>query len=213
VAGPEPAPEPHRGARAGAPVAGPSVGHPGPGARDLAGGAPCDNGPMDPQDLLDATLDIERHVDSDGWDQPTLLFALVPTVRIRAEQPELAERLGVVEGGPALTTFEQEPPPAEQPLDEFLAGIEWPEQIAGAAIVVERLVLPPEAEAALADRPDSAARARQHPDARDMRIVVAVARDGLAMCAVRARGADDDAVLTGPDLVPALAEALAATFR
>jgi hypothetical protein len=168
---------------------------------------------MDPQDLLDATLDIERHVNSDGWDQPTLLFALVPTVRIRAEQPELAAQLGVVEAGPALTTFEQEPPPSDQPLDEFLAGIEWPDQIAGAAIVVERIVLPPEAEAALADRPDSTARAREHPEARDMRIVVAVGRDGQTMCAVRARGADDDSVLTGPDLVPALAEALAATFR
>lgn len=168
---------------------------------------------MDPQHLLDAALDIERHVNSDGWDQPTLMFALVPTTLIRAEQPELAAQLGVVDAGPALTTFEQEPPPADQPLDEFLAGIEWPEQIAGAAIVLERLVLPPEAEAALAERPDSAARAREHPDARDMRIVVAVGRDGQAMCAVRARGDDDDSVLTGPDLVPALAQALSATFR
>jgi putative ubiquitin-RnfH superfamily antitoxin RatB of RatAB toxin-antitoxin module len=108
---------------------------------------------MDAQDLLDATLDIERHVNSDGWDQPSLLFALVPTDRIRAEQPELAAELGVTEGGPALTTFEQDPPPSDEPLDEFLARIEWPEQIAGAAVVVERVVLPPEAEEGLAERP------------------------------------------------------------
>ena len=33
------------------------------------------------------------------------------------------------------------------------------------------------------------------------------------MCALRLRGADDESVLTGADLVPALAEALLATFR
>ena len=168
---------------------------------------------MDAQDLLDATLDIERHVNSDGWDQPTLLFALVPTDRIRAEQPELAAELGVTEGGPALTTFEQDPPPGDEPLDEFLARIEWPEQIAVAAGVVERVVLPPEAEESVAERPDAAALAREHPEARDMRIVVAVARSGATMCALRLRGADDESVLTGPDLVPGLADALAATFR
>lgn len=169
---------------------------------------------MDSQDLLAAALDIEAHVASDGWDQPPLLFALVPTDRVRAEQPELAALLGVVDGGPALTTFEQEAPPADQPLDEFLARIEWPEQIAGAALVVERIVLPPQAESDLAGRPDAdAARiAREHPDAREMRIVVAVARDGATMCTLRLRGTSDDEVLSGPDLVPGLAGALLDTF-
>ena len=168
---------------------------------------------MDAQDLLAAALDIERHVDSDGWDQPPLLFALVPTERVRAEQPELAAQLGVTAGGPALTTFEQEPPPAEAELDDFLAGIEWPDPISAAAIVLERIVLPPDAEAQLADRPDATTAAREHPDAQDMRIVVAASRDGVTMCALRLRGQDDDSVLTGPDLVPGLAEALLATFR
>ena len=168
---------------------------------------------MTDQDLLDAVLDIERHVDSDGWDQPALLFALVPTDDVRREQPELARQLGVEHAGPALTTFEQEAPPADQPLDEFLARIEWPAQIAGAAVVLERIVLPPEAEAAVADRPDAASVAREHPDAQDMRIVAAVSRDGHRMCALRLRGAADESVLTGPDLVPALCDALAATFR
>ena len=168
---------------------------------------------MTDQDLLDAALDIERHVNSDGWDQPALLFALVPTAQIRAEEPDLAEQLGVTDGGPTLTTFEQGPPPDDEPLDEFLARIEWPESIAGAAVAIERIVLPPEAEASLADRPDAAAVAREHPEARDMRIVVAVGRDGQVMCALRLRGADDESVLTGADLVPGLAEALLATFR
>jgi hypothetical protein len=172
-----------------------------------------ENAHVDDQDLLAAVLDIEAHVDSDGWDQPALLFALVPTDEVRRDNPELARQLGVNDGGPALTTFEQEAPPDDEPLDEFLGRIEWPEQIVGAAVVVERIVLPPDAEAALADRPDAATVARAHPDARDMRIVAAVSRRGQRMCALRLRGADDDSVLTWPDLVPGLCDALAATFR
>jgi hypothetical protein len=42
---------------------------------------------------------------------------------------------------------------------------------------------------------------------------VAVARDGARMCALRVRGDGDEAVRTGPDLVPGLADAIAATFR
>lgn len=168
---------------------------------------------MTDDDLLAAVLEIEGHVASDGWDQPTLLFALVPTERIRRDQPELAARLGVEDSGPALTTFEQPRPPADEELDSFLGGITWPEEIAGAAIVVERIVLPPDAEAALAERPDAAQLAREHPQAQDMRIVVGVSREGTRMCALRLRGADDDSVLTGADLVPGLAEALVETFR
>ncbi|MGB7981166.1 MAG: PPA1309 family protein, partial [Candidatus Nanopelagicales bacterium] len=136
---------------------------------------------MDSPDLFAAAMDIEGHVASQGWDQPALLFALVPTEQVRADQPELAAQLGVSEGGPALTTFEQPAPPDKEELDEFLARIQWPAEIVGAALVVERLVLPPEAEAQIADRPDAAAAAREHPDARDMRIVAAVTRDGDRM--------------------------------
>ena len=168
---------------------------------------------MDAQDLLAATLDIERHVAAQGWDQPPLLFALVATARIRADQPELAERLGVAQGGPALTSFEQDQPPIDGDLDQFLAGIQWPDPIDAAAIVVERIVLPPDAEADVVGRPDAATAARMHPAAQDMRLVVTASRDGQTMCALRLRGQDDDSVLTGPDLVPGLAEALLATFR
>jgi hypothetical protein len=181
-----------------------------------------ETGRMDAQDLLAAALDIEKHVASQGWDQPTLLFALVPTEHVRTAQPGLAAQLGVLEGGPALTTFEQPAPPDDEELDVFLARIEWPPEIVGAALVVERIVLPPEAEAAIADRPDAATVARAHPAAQDMRIVVAVTKDGQQMSVLRLRaaadadgsaGEADDSVLTGHDLVPGLAEALLATFR
>lgn len=176
---------------------------------------------METSDLLPAALDIERHVASQGWDQPPLLFALVDTDHVRRAQPDLAAQLGVTEGGPALTTFEQPRPPDDEELDAFLARIQWPEEITGAALVLERLVLPPDAEASIADRPDPAAAAREHPRAQDVRIVAAVTRDGQQMSVLRLRGgggpesekdADGDSVLSGPDLVPGLSEALLATF-
>ena len=167
---------------------------------------------MTEDDLLSAVLEIEGHVAGQGWDQPTLLFALVPTADIRRDQPELAARLGVTRDGPALTTFEQPHPPPEEELDSFLAGISWPDEIAGAAVVVERIVLPPQAEAELAGRPDAATLALAHPQAQDMRIVVGVGRNGARMCALRLRGGSDDSVLTGVDLVPGLADALLDTF-
>ncbi len=102
---------------------------------------------MTDDDLLAAVLEIEGHVASDGWDQPTLLFALVPTAQIRRDQPALAPGSASPSAGPALTTFEQPPPPLDKELDAFLAGISWPDEIAGAAVVVERIVLPPDAEA------------------------------------------------------------------
>lgn len=167
---------------------------------------------MTDDDLLAAVLEIEGHVASDGWDQPTLLFALVPTEQLRRDQPALAAQLGVASSGPAVTTFEQPLPPPDEELGVFLAGITWPPEIAGAALVVERIVLPPEADAAIGERPDAAALAREHPQAQDMRIVVGVSRTGVRMCALRLRGGDDDSVLTGADLVPALADALLETF-
>lgn len=165
-------------------------------------------------DLLHAVVEIDRHVAQDGWDQPTLMFALVPSRQLRLTSPNLADKLGITEDGPALTTFEQAPPPADVPLDEFLAGITWPSQVSAAAIVVERLVLPPQAEQDVAAAADPVAAAREHPDAEEVRLVVAVDREGNRMCALRLRSQDDpEQVRTGPDLVPGLADALAATFQ
>ncbi len=168
---------------------------------------------MDERDLLEAVLDIERHVEADGWDQPTLLFALVTTEHLRRAEPGLAAQLGVDRDGPALTTFEQGATPADRALDVFLSGIEWPAEVAGAVLSMERIVLPPDAEEEVAASLAAARAAREHPDAQDMRIVVGVLRGGASMCALRARGHDDEAVLTGADLVPDLSDALLGTFR
>lgn len=168
--------------------------------------------------LLTAVAEIERHVAAGGWDQPPRLFALAPTAELAAREPDLAARLGLVEGGTlegGLTPVEQEDLPDGTPLDEVLARIAWPETVVGCALVVERVVLPPGAEPATVEPGgDLAGWAGAHPDRQDVRIAVAVLRDGSREAAVRLRAHDVDTdVLTGPDLVPGLADALAATLE
>ncbi len=84
----------------------------------------------------------------------------------------------------------------------------------GAAIAVERLVVPPEAERDLPDDPEQAVeQLSRHAARKDVRIVAGVLRDGTAMCALRQRDHDEDAaVAVGADLVPGLVHALLATF-
>ena len=53
-----------------------------------------------------------------------------------------------------------------------------------------------------------------HPERQEVRIAVGVLRDGSRDCALRLRGKEkDEDVLSGPDLVPNLARALAETLH
>ncbi|EFE67227.1 conserved hypothetical protein [Streptomyces viridosporus ATCC 14672] len=177
------------------------------------------NTPMAASPLTRAVLEIDEYVSGLGWDQPARLFALVDTARLRAEQPSLADRLGL--GGEqettALTPIEQDEIPTGKPLDEFLGTIAWPDAVAGCALTVERLMLPPSAEAEVPEDLDEAALTRwvaAHPERQEVRMTVAVLRDGARESALRLREKDSPTeVLTGSALVPGLAEALAATFE
>mgnify|MGYP001121104641 CR=1 FL=1 len=57
----------------------------------------------------------------------------------------------------SLTPVEQEEFPADEPLDEVLAGIVWGPAVDGCALSVERLMLPPQAEAGLPTGAEDAA--------------------------------------------------------
>jgi hypothetical protein len=76
------------------------------------------------------------------------------------------------------------------------------------------MVVPPEAERDLPSRSADAVEAlASHPDRKDVRLVVAVLRDGASICLLRQRDHDsDDAVATGRDIAPGLVEALRATL-
>jgi hypothetical protein len=169
-------------------------------------------------DRIDAVLEpaiaeIEAHVHAAGWDRSPTLFALVRTARFVADDPATARRLGIdAAADDALTPVEQDDLP-DQPLDEALAGIAWPAEVAGCALSQEIVILPPAAEAGL--RADEAAsRAAGHPDRREARLVVGVLRDGSSAALLRMRGLDGgaDDLLTGPDLAPNLVAALLATL-
>lgn len=178
-----------------------------------------DGTPLAANPLTRAVLEIDEYAAGLGWDQPARLFALVDTARLRSQEPGLADQLGLGEEGAAgsLTPIEQEELPSGTALDEFLATIAWPEVIAGCALTVERLMLPPSAEAAIPDDLDDAALASwvaRHPERQEVRMTVAVLRDGARESAVRLREKDTASeVLTGADLVPGLATALTATFE
>ncbi|WP_432095046.1 PPA1309 family protein [Streptomyces sp. bgisy100] len=174
--------------------------------------------PMAANPLTRAVLEIDAYAAGLGWDQPARLFALVDTERLRAEEPGLASQLGIDDSAEAasLTPVEQDELPAGAPLDEFLATIAWPGAVAGCAMTVERLMLPPSAEASVPEGLDDARLAEwvaAHPDRQEVRMTVAVLRDGSRETALRLKEKDSPTeVLTGSDLVPGLAEALSATF-
>ncbi|MEU9334256.1 PPA1309 family protein [Streptomyces sp. NPDC048290] len=176
------------------------------------------NTPMAASPLTRAVLEIDEYVSGLGWDQPARLFALVDTARLRAQEPSLATQLGLGEEQEAvgLTPIEQDELATDKPLDEFLATIAWPDAVAGCALSVERLMLPPSAEAQVPQDLDEAALAQwvaAHPGRQEVRMTVAVLRDGGRESALRLRAKDTPTeVVTGSELVPGLAEALAATF-
>ena len=162
---------------------------------------------MPPPDLIAALAEVEQYVDQHGWDQPPRLFALVDTASLKLAEPTLE-----VPDNDGLTSIEQEGVPAEG-FEEFLQTLQWPAQVGGVAVVLERLVLPPGADADLpADAAAAAAYAQEHPDRQDVRIAAAVTRDHVRASLLRLRAAPDD-VVTAPDLVPALLDLLAGTLE
>ncbi|GAA1480749.1 PPA1309 family protein [Gordonia sinesedis] len=186
-------------------------------------------------DLGRALRDALVHVAADGWQQPPSLFALVSTAALAQANPGLVDP----DDDSALSPIAQDPlevGAGDEPygrLESFLATLSWPDGVAGAALVTEILVLPPNAETdldtafepLLAD-PDAGAAAarsvaRSHPDARTARLAVGALRDGPRLALMYLRPDDSTEgeatavpaeLLTHPDMAPNLQEALAATF-
>jgi hypothetical protein len=170
--------------------------------------------------LTQAVIEIEQHVAASGWNQGPRMFALVPTAELLISQPTMAAALGLTDeasesgGIPTLTSIEQDGLALNQPLDEMLGKMVWPPAVTGCALVIETQMLPPSAEAAMPEGVDFETWAAKHPERQDVRMAVGVLRDGTRQAAIRLRSKDSDTeVLSGPDLVPNLAEALLATFE
>jgi hypothetical protein len=167
--------------------------------------------------LQTAVREIEAHAAEAGWDQPARLYALVPTSDLLSREPALASAMGLDEASAAgsLTPVEQDQMPADRTLEQVLEQIMWPAEVFGCAAVVERLVLPPDADQQI---PHDASAAEQyaasHPERQEVRIVAGATRDGSTYCALRLKSHDDDmSVVESPDLVPALLELLLSTLE
>lgn len=172
--------------------------------------------------LARAVTETEVHVAVSGWDQPVRVFALVRTAAALEADPDVAGLLEAATVEEArrdpelLMVVEQEGLPAAADLEHLLAQLAWPESVHGAAISIERLVLPPAAQEeadTITDAAERLAFLQARPDREDIRMVVGVLRSGESWCALRSRTHDDDAsVYQGEQLVPGLVEALATTF-
>lgn len=164
-------------------------------------------------DLGLTAVELEKHVASAGWDQPARLFALVDTTALREQEPSLAEQLA--DDSAAWTAIEQEDLPAHNGIEQLLAQIAWPDQVGGTALSIERIVVPPSAEADMPSDPDEAATyLADHPERKDVRLLAAVLRDGEQICLLRQRDHDeDDAVAMGANIAPGLVQALLSTLN
>lgn len=173
-----------------------------------------------PSPLETAVLELERFVARAGWDGPLRVFALIRPARAMAADPGLRDALppdlvAAADADPAaITSVEQEGLPEADSVEEVLGQIAWPATVDGAAVVVERFVVPPQAEQDLsADPQEALAQLMAHPQRQDMRLAVGVLREGPACCAVRTRAHDADHLVgLGPDVAPGLVEALRQTL-
>lgn len=173
-------------------------------------------GPEVDRVLAAAVREIEVHAAEDGWDQPARLYALVPTADLVAREPTLAAAMGLdaATAAGSLTPVEQDHTPVDRSLEEVLQQIMWPAEVFGCAAVVERFVLPPEADADIPEDPEAAEEfAANHPLRQEVRIVAGATREGATYCALRFRSHDDPtSVVESPDLVPGLLELLTSTL-
>lgn len=167
--------------------------------------------------LIAALLDLDRHLSTAAWEQPTRLFALVLTDDLAVAEPELAAQLGLrtsAEGAPvgALTAIEQDTFVETGDLLADLAAVAWPAEVFGCAVSTERTFLPAAYENDLPDDPEAAAAVvAGHPHREDIRVVMGVDRTGNRHGVARLASQPEE-LLGGADLVPGLAVALARTL-
>lgn len=168
--------------------------------------------------LRSVLMEIENGAASVGWDRPPSIYALVPTKELMGT-PEipgdvLADLERAWDGTDThLSAILQESVVGED-VEELLPKLAWPESVWGAAVTVERIIVPPAVEEEAPEDPDEAlAFISNHPARTDVRLSVAVTREGDSWCAIRARNFDDAGhVATGETLVPSMVEALKIGF-
>src|SRR4051794_41154539 len=125
--------------------------------------------------LEEVVLDLERHSAQEGWDSAPRVYALVRSTELRRAEPDLADQLGLPPDADTLAALEQPSLPDKASVEDALATIAWPDAVEGCALVMERIVLPPEVEDDIPDDEAEAAEyAASHPKREDVRMIVGV---------------------------------------
>lgn len=168
--------------------------------------------------LRRVVTEIEVGTAKVGWDRPPALYALVPTTEL-LDSPEIPADVesslrAEWDGLPTHLSAVLQDDVTEDSLEQTLPRLAWPPKVVGAALSVERIIVPPEVEDEAPEDPDEAASfVAAHPARTDIRVVVGVNRDGDSWCEVRTRTFDHrDHVGSGENLVPALVEGLRLGF-
>ena len=168
--------------------------------------------------LRKVVLEIERGAAGLGWDRPPMLYALVPTETLLDTDglPEdMRETLiASKDENPFHLSAVLQDLDTSEDVEDVLPRIGWPEAVQGAALTVERLVVPPEVEEEAPEDPEEALEfISNHPSRTEVRLVIGVNREGDTWSAIRTRAFDDASnVVEGDNLVPALSAALKLGF-
>lgn len=110
--------------------------------------------------LANVVVDIEKGAARVGWDHAPSIYALVPTAMLLADPnlpADIAEQLrGGWDGSEEhLSAIIQEDLDTDD-IEQVLAHLAWPEAVPGAALTVERIVVPPEVEDEAPEDPEEA---------------------------------------------------------
>ncbi|MFT4086330.1 MAG: PPA1309 family protein [Gordonia sp. (in: high G+C Gram-positive bacteria)] len=152
-------------------------------------------------DLGSALAQCAAYADQFGWGSPDVLFALVPTALLAAQQPELVDEHDTSALSPVVQELD-----GDADVSTVLATLAWPDAVVGCALATEISIVPPDPEGG-----DAAPGA----EPRTARLIAGALRNGVttALLAVAPDGSEGDGVLrTHPDLAVELRQALAATF-
>jgi len=150
--------------------------------------------------LTETVRELDQHVADSGWDQTARLFAIVPTLDLAKDHPELVSS----DDAGQFMFVEQDAELDNENIIGSLEQISWPAQITGAAIAIERLI---------SMQPDDEIDPLAESETQELRIIALVMRDGRNINAIRQRSFDDtNDVAVASDLVPALNQALMQTF-
>lgn len=170
---------------------------------------------VDPSPLGGVVAEIDEELSRHSWGQPVRLFALVASDELIANEPELAAELKLLPG--TITSVEQDGFDPEVSAEQLLPQIAWPGEVLGAAVAVERLILPPATEATLMQSTDEdalGAAVAAHDERIDVRVITAVTREGAELTLLRLGPPYDQAITGAPGerLAPELTDLLHTTF-